>query len=112
MVIAATLSGAFVTRPFYVHYSAPVTGALSVLAFAGLRRLTLSIDGANRRSGRILALTFVAAQLLFCIAQLPLTGPTPTPPSAYERPRVTGSCPSPARTWSFFATSRCRTNGW
>ena len=71
---AAALAGAFVTRPFYVHYTAPLAGALAFLAFVGLRRLAVSLE-ADGRAGRCLAVAFVAAQLVYCLAQLPAHRP-------------------------------------
>ena len=71
---AATLFGAFLTRPFFVHYSAPLAGVVVLLSVVGLRRLTLRLTREGR-DGRLLAPAFVAAQLVLCLVQLPAHRP-------------------------------------
>lgn len=68
--VTATLAGAFLTRPFYVHYAAPLAGAVLLLATLGLRRLVLMVE-VDGRAGRLLVLAFVLAQLALGLAQLP-----------------------------------------
>lgn len=74
LAAGATLVGAFLTRPFYVHYAAPLVGVLVMMAMAGLRRLTLTLER-DGRAGKLLAPAFVAAQIVLCLVQLPAHRP-------------------------------------
>lgn len=68
------LVGQFLTKPWHVHYSAPLGGLVVLLVFLGLRKLVTGLERGGR-PGRLLALAFVVSQLVFCLAQLPAHRP-------------------------------------